>query len=175
MTFDAHAYAIQTRRITEDGEIIFRASVAELPHLATYESSAQEAYDVLIEDIEALRESALELGRPFPAPLNESTSGHSGRITLRLPKSLHRDLDAQAQLDDVSLNTHVVALLSAGAVTKNVVQQASEAIRADVRNAKADANFMQDLAVTAATTGYSRKTQLDIPAKAQEQQWNTMH
>lgn len=172
MTFDAHAYAIQTRRIIEDGELIFKATVVELPHLATYESSAQEAYDVLIEDIEALHESALELVRPFPAPLSDSTSGHSGRITLRLPRSLHRDLDAQAQLDDVSLNTHVVNLLSAGAVAKNVVQQASAAILADVRSAKADDNLMQDLVGTPITTGYSRKTQLE---KGEEQQWKTMH
>jgi predicted HicB family RNase H-like nuclease len=172
MTFDAHAYAIQTRRIIEDGELIFKATVAELPHLATYESSAQEAYDVLIEDIEALHESATELGRPFPEPLNDAVSGHSGRITLRLSRSLHRNLDAQAQSDGVSLNSHVLAILSAGSVAKDIVKQSSEAIRADVRSAKKDANLTQDIAATTTNTGYSRITKLE---KVEDPQWNTVH
>lgn len=92
MKFDAHEYTIRTRRvIDESGDVYFKATVAELPHLATYESSAQEAYDILIDDIEALHETAVALKQPFPQPQAEPDTTHSGRITLRATlKKVHR-------------------------------------------------------------------------------------
>lgn len=177
MTFDAHAYAIQTRRITENGETYFKATVIELPHLATYESTAQEAYDVLIEDIEALHVSALELGHPFPAPHADCALGHSGRITLRLPKTLHRTLDEQALREGVSLNLHVVSLLTQGSTAKDVVIHAGNSIRAVARDAITTAALMRGQDTPAGyvpMTGYSKTTQLDFHEKESEA-WITQH
>lgn len=177
MTFDAHAYAIQTRRISEDGETYFKATVVELPHLATYESTAQEAYDVLIEDIEALHASALELGHPFPAPHADFTHAHSGRITLRLPRTLHRTLDEQALQEGVSLNLHAVTLLTEGATAKNVALHAGNSIRTIARNAITTAALMrgQDTEAThIVTTGYSSTSQVDF-SENEDGKWTTRH
>lgn len=177
MTFDAHAYAIQTRRITEDGETYFKATVVELPHLATYESTAQEAYDVLIEDIEALHVSALELGHPFPAPYTDYAQGYSGRITLRLPKTLHRTLDEQALREGVSLNLHVVSLLTEGVTAKNVALHAGNSIRAVARDAITTAALMRGedpMTEFVVTTGYSKTTHLNL-SEEEDEKWTTQH
>ncbi len=135
MTFDAHAYAIQTQRITDHGETYFKATVAELPHLATYESTPSEAYNVLIEDIEVLQAAAVKHGHSFPEPATALSTGHSGRITLRLPRALHRTLDKQAAAEGVSLNLHVVTLLAQGSTHKDLTVLAGESIKAVARSA----------------------------------------
>lgn len=174
MTFDAHAFAIQTRRITENGETYFKATVAELPHLATYEDTPQEAYDVLIDDIEALHASALELKHPFPAP--NTDHGHSGRITLRLPKSLHRTLDSQATVEGVSLNLHVVTLLMQGATSADVTAQAGVEIRAVARSAITTAALMRGEEANgtyAVTAAYSNTSRVEIAEE--DEKWTVRH
>lgn len=175
MKFDAHAYEIRTRRLTENGENYFKATVSELPHLATYESTAQEAYDVLVDDIEALYASSIEMGHPFPAPNVESSSGHSGRITLRLPKALHSTLDRQRMSEGVSLNLHVVALLMQGATMKDVVAHAGDAIKTVARSSITAAALMrgeETARSSAITASYSNVTQIDI---SESEPWTTTH
>ncbi|GAA4828187.1 type II toxin-antitoxin system HicB family antitoxin [Paenibacillus vulneris] len=50
----------------------------------------------------------LEYGDPIPEPQEE----YSGSIRLRMPKSLHRDLAAAAELEGVSLNQYMLYKLS---------------------------------------------------------------
>ena len=54
-------------------------------------------------------EVALESGYAIPEPGLES---YSGRFNLRLPKSIHRSLVLEAEREGVSLNQHVLHLLS---------------------------------------------------------------
>ncbi|PKM44950.1 MAG: toxin-antitoxin system HicB family antitoxin, partial [Firmicutes bacterium HGW-Firmicutes-8] len=42
----------------------------------------------------------------------ENNEEYSGKFTLRLPKSLHKELSIAAQRDDISLNQYILALLS---------------------------------------------------------------
>ncbi len=51
-------------------------------------------------------------------PLSDITTGHSGQLRLRLPRSLHERLSRMAALDGVSLNQELVALLASSAGTK---------------------------------------------------------
>ena len=174
MTFNAHAFAIQTRRITENGETFFKATVAELPHLATYEDTPQEAYEVLIDDIEALHASSIGLNHPFPEP-NEELA-HSGRITLRLSKSLHQTLDSQAKAENVSLNLHIVTLLAKGVTTADVVKQVGIEVRAVARAAITTAALMRGEeanGIYPATTAYSNTSRLEI--EREDQKWITQH
>jgi len=53
--------------------------------------------------------SRLEKGLEIPEPRNED---FSGKILLRLAKSLHRTLSNQAKREGVSLNQHILGLLS---------------------------------------------------------------
>nr|WP_283805092.1 toxin-antitoxin system HicB family antitoxin [Lentilactobacillus rapi] len=60
----------------------------------------------------------------MPEPVDES---FSGRITLRMPKSLHKELTVLAKEENVSLNQYVVALLEHN--TANVMRSAMDGRR----------------------------------------------
>lgn len=55
-------------------------------------------------------ESAYEQGE-FDIPLPSYPEEHSGKLNLRLPKSLHRHLAEGADREGVSLNSYIVTLL----------------------------------------------------------------
>lgn len=61
--------------------------------------------------------SAQEDGTSIPEP--NSLSQYSGQWRIRVPKSLHAQLDSKAKLEGVSLNTLAVALLAEGIGRKN--------------------------------------------------------
>lgn len=56
-------------------------------------------------------QTAYEKSMEIPEP-NSISDKFSGRITLRTPKSLHRDLVEQAEKEGISLNQYIVYLLS---------------------------------------------------------------
>lgn len=106
-TFDPTQYTIIIRRVNIEGEVLFRASVAELPDVADFAETQAEAYQLVLDTIAALYSRAEEDGEAFPAPLPEEDE-YSGRVTLRLPKSLHRRVALAAKAEDVSLNSYLV-------------------------------------------------------------------
>ncbi|MGD9580913.1 MAG: toxin-antitoxin system HicB family antitoxin [Vampirovibrionia bacterium] len=57
----------------------------------------------------------MEKNIPIPEPKEElNIDKYSGKILLRVPKSLHRDLILKAALENVSLNAFVNSLLARG-------------------------------------------------------------
>jgi len=92
------------------------AFVARVPALAgcaahgrTPESATREAVVAARGILESMRAH----GDPIPAP--DVTSGRSGQLRLRLPRSLHERLSRMATIDGVSLNQELVALLASSA------------------------------------------------------------
>ena len=83
-----------------------------------YGISAHDAYDLAIDTIETAAAMFAEAGRPFPPPA-VARDDFSGRVTLRLPKSLHWALARAAGDEGISLNKHLVTVLAshAGALT----------------------------------------------------------
>lgn len=59
-------------------------------------------------------EVALEGGVEIPEPGQETDEEYSGRILVRTPKSLHRDLIERAKKEGVSLNQFINYQLSKG-------------------------------------------------------------
>ena len=55
-------------------------------------------------------ESELEAGQPIPSPLDPQT--FSGRVTLRLPPSVHQRAAILAELEGVSLNRLLSAAIA---------------------------------------------------------------
>lgn len=108
--FNAAEYSILIKQQFVDDELLFVGKVLELPDVAVYESGYQEAYDALLEIISSLKEIDDERGVKFPQPF-DIVEEYSGRITLRMPKSLHRQVDFLAIADDVSINQFVVNAL----------------------------------------------------------------
>ena len=91
-----YAYNITVRECVFEGEPLFEARVKELPDVREYAESAQEAYDLTIDTIETAAGMFAETGRPVPPPTSPQDE-FSGRVTLRIPRSLHRALASAAE------------------------------------------------------------------------------
>lgn len=83
----------------------------EFPDLAEYADSHEEAYLLAIDSIEVTAEVFAEKGKVMPMPLSLADD-YSGRVTLRLPKTLHRSLAQVSEHEGVSLNQHLVNILN---------------------------------------------------------------
>ncbi len=120
--FDAARYTISVRKEnTEDG-IEFVARVGELPDLAIHCESATEAYAQAIDVIETSKEMFDEEGVEFPAPEQNVDREYSGRLPLRVPRTLHRTLVLSAECEGMSLNAYANYLLSQHAVLNQVLE-----------------------------------------------------
>ena len=107
---NAYAYNITVRRAMFDGEMLFEARVRELPDVAEYAETYGEAYSLAVDTIEATAEILAKQGKEMPAPYLPADD-YSGRVTLRIPRSLHRAIAEAADDEGVSLNQHIVNVL----------------------------------------------------------------
>ncbi|HFE37056.1 MAG TPA: toxin-antitoxin system HicB family antitoxin [Gammaproteobacteria bacterium] len=108
---DPHAYNITIRKGHFDDDVFFEARVKELPDLTEYADSYDEAYQLVIDAIETTVEAFQEKARDMPAP-HIPADDFSGRVTLRLPKSLHRAMVEASEDEGISLNQYMVNVLS---------------------------------------------------------------
>ena len=109
--FDPPRYAITIRQAEFDGETLYEAKVRELPDIAEYAETHEEAYELAIDTLVTTAEALKEQGRVMPYPV-QSEEDYSGRITLRIPKSLHRRLAERAEEESVSLNQYMLSVLA---------------------------------------------------------------
>jgi predicted HicB family RNase H-like nuclease len=110
-SFDPQAYEIAIRRVVEDGEVLFKGTVRELPDVAVYQESYKDAYDGVVCVIQELHSQAVEQARPFPQP-SEVEEEFSGRVTLRLTKTIHRHAALAAEREGVSLNHFISTVVA---------------------------------------------------------------
>jgi predicted HicB family RNase H-like nuclease len=108
---DAQNYSISVRKGIFDGEECFEARVREFPDLVEYADSSDEAYALVVDAIETTIAIFQEKNRPIPSPM-EVTDDFSGRVTLRMPKTMHQAYSQWAESEDVSLNQLIVNCLS---------------------------------------------------------------
>lgn len=109
--FNPAFYTIKVRLQQLDGELLYVGSVSELADVEVYSDSYDEAYQSLLNVITDLKEAADASGKPFPQPKVHDDS-FSGRISLRLPKSLHAKASYLAENEGVSLNQWLVYAIS---------------------------------------------------------------
>lgn len=116
--FDPNSYTITIKRVTTDGERLFRAIVAELPDVGAYSETYEEAYNLTIDAIRSLHKIHMEKGWAFPE-VHEDEETFSGRVTLRMGTTLHRKAAMVAEREGVSLNLFIVTTIAArvGAAT----------------------------------------------------------
>ncbi len=96
--------------IPDEESSTFTAEILEFPGCIAQGNTPQEAYERLEETAKAWIEAALELGQEVPPPSVEH--GYGGKIALRLPKSLHRQVAMAARRDGTSLNQFIVAAIA---------------------------------------------------------------
>ena len=108
-------YEIEIQKAQEGGFVV---SIPTLPGCIAQVETWEEAEDT----IEGVRKEwirmAYEDGVEIPLPRNEKK--YSGKFVLRIPRSLHRNLDSQAESEGVSLNTLVVSIISQSLSNRNV-------------------------------------------------------
>jgi predicted RNase H-like HicB family nuclease len=87
------------------------AIAPDLPGSSAFGESESEALRELDDAITGWIAAAKAIGNPVPPP---STPGkqHSGKLLVRMPRILHRDLAEEALREGVSLNQYVVFVLS---------------------------------------------------------------
>lgn len=96
----------------------FIALAPDLPGCSAWGQTEAEALTELRSAIAAWIAAAQSAGNPVPLPTVETEPDVSGKLLLRLPKSLHASLIRSAATEGVSLNQHLVALLASTIVAK---------------------------------------------------------
>jgi predicted RNase H-like HicB family nuclease len=100
----------------------YTAVVPDLPGCVTVGETPEEAM-AMAEDARRLWiEDAYERGEAIPLPATERA--YSGRLLLRMPRSLHRRLAEDAAREGVSLNQYIVALLQERSMLARVLSAA---------------------------------------------------
>lgn len=93
-----------------DDEKVYVANIREYPDCIGQGDTVEEAYNEVMDNFSALVENSKENGEELK--LINFEEKYSGKILLRLPKSLHRQLVLQAESEGVSLNTCIVNSLA---------------------------------------------------------------
>ena len=88
------------------------ATIPDFPYLSAFGDTQEEAVADAQKIIRMAIESLQRDGIPLPEPKCPKIQEYSGQVRLRMPKSLHNELALSAEGEGVSLNTHMVSLLS---------------------------------------------------------------
>jgi predicted HicB family RNase H-like nuclease len=155
--FSPDKFTISIRLENIEGENFYVARVKELPDVEDYGESYEEAHSLVVDTIVTAHAACEEQGISFPTPFNfESISEASGRITLRLPKSLHSRLSSESSEEGVSLNHWIVSKLSCAQggsdVTKDieaVIGALTETIKKEQDRSNANSYMAQQAAKAA--------------------------
>ncbi|PAX52100.1 type II toxin-antitoxin system HicB family antitoxin [Brunnivagina elsteri] len=97
--------------IDSDMEGGYVAQIKDLPGCLTQGETLEETITNINEARELWLETTYEVDDEIPLPSNDET--YSGKLLLRMPKSLHRRLAKAAEVENVSLNQYLLFLLSA--------------------------------------------------------------
>ncbi|MFB2833729.1 type II toxin-antitoxin system HicB family antitoxin [Floridanema evergladense] len=93
-----------------DPEVGYVIEIKDLPGCMTQGETVDEAMSNIEEARELWIEAVYEQGNDIPLPSTENQ--YSGRVLLRMPRSLHQQLVENAEREEVSFNQYVVSLLS---------------------------------------------------------------
>ena len=99
------------RILIPDDDGTYTAEILEFPGCYGEGETAADAIDDLEQAAASWIEGAIKQGQEIPAPLDSCE--YSGKINLRLPKSIHKHAARFAKRDDISLNQFFLAAISA--------------------------------------------------------------
>lgn len=115
-------YATEIVKLDESDGGCYHATI---PLLGRYTfvgdgETPQEALDSLNSIKKYLFKLYLEKGRTIPEPPKEKEHTYSGRLLLRIPIDLHRELTEEAQKNNSTLNQYLVRLLAEKNLLKSI-------------------------------------------------------
>jgi len=112
MKFDPESYTITIRKEECFGEILYVGRVAEFPNISAFEETFETARALVIDAIQTLKKIADGAQEDFPLPYPAPSDEFSGRVTLRLSKSLHAKVSRIAAQEDISVNQFLVTAIA---------------------------------------------------------------
>lgn len=98
--------------IIKNADSTYFASIRELPGCMTEGDSIDEVYKMIEDAKKIWLETAIIDGLEIPEPEALQDKNYSGKLVLRIPKSLHKGLALSAEENEVSLNQYMNVLLS---------------------------------------------------------------
>ena len=98
----------------EDKAKPWTAAVEELPGCTSHGKTSDEALDGIEAAMTKSDRHRARGGRDIPEPKSAAT--HSGRLLLRMPKTLHADLTRASEREGVSLNQFITDVLASAIV-----------------------------------------------------------
>ncbi len=104
-------YHLMLVRDGEDKGRPWTASVEELHGCTSHGKTSDEALDGIEAAMSKWIALALEEDREIPEP--KSATSHSGRLLLRMPRTLHADLTRASEREGISLNQFITDVLAA--------------------------------------------------------------
>ena len=103
-------YNIVIRHVNNESGSYYFAKVQELEGCMSDGETIEEVHRNIREAMEGWIETKLETGFDIPTPVN--IDDYSGKFVIRLPKSLHARLAAEAEREGVSLNQYTLYKLA---------------------------------------------------------------
>jgi antitoxin HicB len=134
-----------SRLITPDPEGGFTGEIVEFPGCVTQGETVEETHAHLEDAARNWLEAVIEEGQVVPEPL-AAADEFSGKVVLRLPKSLHCKASRYAVREGVSLNallvTAVAQYVGERAVERSVVNNVTEVRVVDVGKRRRGSTLM---------------------------------
>lgn len=110
---DASRYTIQIKLVEIEGNNFYQAKIKEFPYLDEYADCAEDAYKLALDAIETSIKALTIENKKIPFPCNDANvEDYSGRVTLRIPKTLHASLAEIANFEGISLNQLLASVLA---------------------------------------------------------------
>jgi antitoxin HicB len=111
--------------VHEDPAGGFVAEIEELPGCMTQTDKIDDVFEAIDDARKLWIETAYNDGYDIPLP--RSIEKYQGKLLVRIPRSMHRNLVRLAKREGVSLNQYVTSLLASG-VTRSVIEPEVDAI-----------------------------------------------
>ncbi|MCY3624746.1 MAG: toxin-antitoxin system HicB family antitoxin [Candidatus Dadabacteria bacterium] len=126
----------------QKSEAGYFAEIPDLPGCMTFCDEFDQLEEMIEDAKKAWFEMSIEDNVEIPEPKEDKD--FSGRFLLRLPKSLHRKLSNQAERDGVSLNQHILNLLSEESSALETVIKIKTAITDAAESEKVKQSFSSE-------------------------------
>lgn len=101
-------YTVVINKVKDEDKPYYYGKIAELDGCHTTADTAEE----LLKELEEVKKDYIEIKLEYGDPIPEPNDMPSGKIVVRMPKTLHWRLAGEAKQEGVSLNQYMIYKLS---------------------------------------------------------------
>ena len=115
LDYEVNNYKIEILRLSKEDGGGYLASAPKLPGCISDGETQEEALINIKDAIKCWIETAREIGREVPQEDEYKTENdYSGKLSLRIPKTLHRQVSDMAEKEGCSINQLIMMYISLG-------------------------------------------------------------